>query len=123
MITMEVDATISKRGVDTTGSLGSLPPTTEKKVTTHVRTTPGKPVMLSGLYRSEMTTVVDKIPILGDIPILGLLFQKKSELETKSEVVIFVMPHIQAVEAEESDSAKRLAILYESLFRPAILAQ
>ncbi len=123
MITMEVDATVSKRGIDTTGTLGSLPPTTEKKVTTHVRTVAGKPVILSGLYRSDMTTVVDKIPILGDIPILGLLFQKKSELETKSEVVIFVMPHIETVEAEELNSEKRLATLYESLFRPAVLAR
>ncbi len=123
MITMEVDATVSKRGIDTTGTLGSLPPTTEKKVTSHVRTTPGKPIILSGLYRSDMTTIIDKVPILGDIPILGLLFQKKSESETKSEVVIFVMPHIEPVEAEAMDADKRIATLYKSLFRPAILAR
>jgi general secretion pathway protein D len=121
MITMEVDATVSKRGVDTTGTLGSLPPTTEKKVTTQVRTVAGKPVILSGLFRSDMTTVVDKIPILGDIPILGLLFQKKIETETKSEVVIFVMPHIETVETEELDSEKRIAGLYQNLFRPAVM--
>ena len=117
MITMVVDATVSKQGVDTASTAGSLPPTTEKKVSTQIRTFAGKPVILSGLYRWDTTSSIDKTPILGDIPILGWLFKKKIEKKIKSEVVIYIMPHIE--EPEKSiDTEKRLQRIYRNLFLP-----
>ena len=119
MITMEVDATISKRGVDTSANVAALPPTTEKKVASRVRTYSGKPVILSGLYRWDTSTSVSKTPILGDIPILGLLFQKRAETKTKSEIVIYIMPHIEVAE-EPPDKSRQLERLYHNLFLSAV---
>ncbi len=120
MITMKVDATVSKQGVDTSSSAGNLPPTTEKKVATQVRTFSGSPVILSGLYRWDETTVENKIPVLGDIPVLGLLFKSQKETKTKSEVAIFIMPRIETADDDGVDAERRIASAYDSLFHPAV---
>lgn len=48
--------------------------------------------MLSGLVKSEMAKDVAKVPILGQIPILGELFKSRRFRENKSELAIFITP-------------------------------
>jgi type II secretory pathway component GspD/PulD (secretin) len=120
MITMDVEASISKRGVDTSTTASSLPPTTEKKVATQVRTYSGSPVILSGLYRWDTTTTIQKLPILGDIPVLGLLFQKRIETKTKSEVVVYIMPHVEFEGNGSINTRDKLEFLYRHRFLPAL---
>ncbi len=54
----------------------------------------GKTVIIGGLIRKETTKVVNKIPLLGDIPLLGMLFRSKSVDKSDRELVIFITPHI-----------------------------
>ncbi len=54
----------------------------------------GETAILGGLIDSESSTEIDKVPLLGDIPLLGLLFRKNVETEKKSELIIFITPHI-----------------------------
>ena len=49
--------------------------------------------MLSGLVKSEMAKDVAKVPLLGQIPILGELFKSRSFRENQTELAIFVTPH------------------------------
>jgi general secretion pathway protein D len=88
MITMDVGATISKRGTDTTGTAGILPPTSENVVTTRVRTHSGEPVVIGGLIRQETTKTTSKVPVLGDIPLLGFLFRSMKDSVENTELVI-----------------------------------
>lgn len=48
--------------------------------------------MLSGLIKSEMAKDIAKVPLLGQIPILGELFKSRSFRENQSELAIFITP-------------------------------
>jgi len=58
----------------------------------------GEVAVIGGLTRDEETRVVGKIPLLGDIPILGHLFKKTTINRTKSELIIFIIPHVVPAE-------------------------
>jgi len=61
-----------------------------RKVTTSVTVWDGQTVALGGLIREDVQDVEDRIPILGDIPIIGRLFQSKAEDHFKRNLTIFV---------------------------------
>ena len=117
MITMDVSATVSKQASSDSGSTGALPTTTEKVVNTHVRTPVGKPVIIGGLIQQDKDVIIHKIPILGDIPLLGRLFQMRSETIDNTEMVIYILPHIEYPEDETDDLQRRLDGIYERLFQ------
>ena len=113
MITMEVGATVSKRGVNTSTTTGTLPPTSENVVKTLVRTPSGEPVVIGGLMRQEKTTTIAKVPFLGDIPLLGLLFQSKKDSVENTELVIYIVPHVDPGPRSDLDLGIRLERLYD----------
>jgi general secretion pathway protein D len=117
MITMKVSSTVSKRGADTSSATGDPPPTSEKVVSTNVRTGSGKPVVIGGLIQQEKTLVVQKTPVLGDIPLLGLLFQGRKETVTNTEMVIYIVPHVEYPERRVVDAGRRMEALYRNLVR------
>jgi general secretion pathway protein D len=54
----------------------------------------GRTVVIGGLMQDSKTETVRKVPILGDIPVLGFFFRRKIEDKTKTELLIFLTPHI-----------------------------
>ncbi|MFC1737785.1 secretin and TonB N-terminal domain-containing protein [Planctomycetota bacterium] len=54
----------------------------------------GQTVVLGGLRKKDVTRQVNKVPILGDIPLVGLLFRFEGEDTITSEMVVFITPHI-----------------------------
>jgi len=54
----------------------------------------GKTIVLGGLIKDSESDVVSKVPLLGDIPLLGLFFRSKAKVTTKREIVVFITPHI-----------------------------
>ena len=63
---------------------------TSRNVTTSIVIWDGQTVVMGGLIREELTTIKDKVPILGDIPLLGWLFRSEGEYSTKKNLLIFV---------------------------------
>jgi general secretion pathway protein D len=61
---------------------------------TVVVTPDGEPVVIGGLMVNDKTSSENKIPILGDIPVIGNLFKHKTSSDTKNELMIFLTPHI-----------------------------
>ena len=61
-----------------------------RKVTTSVVVWDGQTVVLGGLIREDLVKYDDKIPLLGDIPVLGRLFRSKGEYSQKKNLLIFV---------------------------------
>lgn len=61
---------------------------------TNVLVNDGETVVLGGLYEDTKTNSVDKVPVMGDIPFLGKLFQSKSKVENKQELLIFITPKV-----------------------------
>jgi type II secretory pathway component GspD/PulD (secretin) len=93
MITMRVDAAVSKQD-EAGASSTNPPPTSARSVNTQVRTRSGTPIIIGGLLQLEKTESKSRVPILGYIPLLGLLFQKRVMSDTTSEMVIYIIPHV-----------------------------
>lgn len=66
----------------------------ERSADTVVTTPDGQTVVIGGLMESDKANTVQKIPYLGDIPLLGKLFQRKVDSNAKTELIIFLTPHI-----------------------------
>jgi type II secretory pathway component GspD/PulD (secretin) len=54
----------------------------------------GQPIVIGGLIRNEERTTVAKIPLLGDIPIIGWLFRREITTRLDSEVVFIITPRV-----------------------------
>ncbi|MDH3693194.1 MAG: type IV pilus secretin PilQ [Gammaproteobacteria bacterium] len=65
-----------------------------KEITTEVLLDNGETVVIGGIYQQEETQSVTKIPILGDIPLLGNMFRKKTRDDERRELLIFLTPRI-----------------------------
>lgn len=67
-----------------------------REVITSVLVRDGETVVIAGLVGQESVEGTAKIPFLGDIPFLGILFQRKDFRDRKTELMIFVTPHLMA---------------------------
>ena len=56
----------------------------------------GNTVVIGGLMQDQKTSTLQKVPFLGDIPVLGVLFQNNHVDRTKTELLIFITPHVAA---------------------------
>lgn len=80
--------------IDWANTVDGIPSFTEKSIKTNVVIGNQSTIILGGLISSSSSQDVDKIPLLGDIPILGMLFTSKAFKEGKSELVFFITPEI-----------------------------
>ncbi len=112
MITIATKSIVSKRGTDMSDQAGSLPPTSENVISTQARTPSGRPIVISGIIRQEKTRQTNKVPLLGDIPLLGYLFRSQKDTVTNTELVIYIVPHLEYREPEEADAGARIGRLY-----------
>jgi len=65
-----------------------------RRASTTVELGDGQSFAIAGLLRENVRTLVSKFPLLGDIPILGALFQSKEFQKENTELVIIVTPHL-----------------------------
>lgn len=93
-VRMRISAEYSKQGVELAEG-DNPPPTSEKRVDTTVRTEAGKPIILAGLLQREREEERRPVPILGRIPLLRRLFRPGRKDEEVSELVIYLVPHIE----------------------------
>jgi general secretion pathway protein D len=68
----------------------ALPAFSVREITTTVNVWDGQTVVLGGLVSSLVNTETDSVPVLGDVPILGRLFQSDQKTEDKRNLMIFV---------------------------------
>ncbi len=71
-----------------------MPVFSSRRVNTALTIYDGYTVAVGGLMREDVQNVEDKVPILGDIPVIGRLFQTKAENRIKSNLIIFVTAQI-----------------------------
>lgn len=81
-------------GTGLTFSGFQIPTIRARRVETEVELRPGQHLAIAGLMENRWQETVDKIPILGDIPILGVFFRSESARQDQSELLVLVTPHI-----------------------------
>jgi len=76
------------------GGLAEAPTTAKRSAETTLIIENNKTVALGGLMRNDTEHTVSKTPFLGDIPLFGNLFKKESKKSVKTNLLIFITPHI-----------------------------
>ena len=71
-----------------------IPGINTRRASTTIELTDGQSFAIAGLLRDSVVEEISKFPFLGDIPILGVLFQSKSFLKKETELIIIVTPHL-----------------------------
>lgn len=69
---------------------------TSRTADTNVRMRSGETLIIGGLINDEEQRTLQKLPFLGDIPILGNLFKNRTHTKTKTEVILILTPYISA---------------------------
>jgi len=76
---------------------GDVPQIAKSEITTAVLVNDGQTVVIGGVYEFRSQEDLQKVPFLGDVPVLGNLFKKKGRSSGKAELLIFVTPKVLAV--------------------------
>jgi type IV pilus assembly protein PilQ len=75
--------------------IGGLVPTIDTtNVETEALVGDGQTLVLGGIFQMESLETIEKVPVLGDIPVVGKMFRNKSTDQTKREILIFITPRI-----------------------------
>ena len=91
-INMVVNATQNSPGANLGG--GSVPSITTKTVTTEVMVENGGTVVIGGVFTQDISDATNKVPLLGDVPVVGWLFKSNVKSDKKTEMLIFITPKI-----------------------------
>jgi general secretion pathway protein D len=97
----------------------SVPVIAKRSADTVVVTPNGQPVIIGGLMQNSKTGTEYKVPILGDIPLLGNLFKRQKKDGNKTELLIFMTPHIVETPAQLlalSEKERAAAVLPKKAF-------
>ncbi|MFW6035235.1 MAG: secretin N-terminal domain-containing protein [Halothermotrichaceae bacterium] len=94
--------------------VNGLPPVNTREVETNVRLKDGETLAIGGLIQEYGQETESKIPILGDIPILGHIFKNEYSDEDNTELVIFITPHVVGdIEEEKVKDLKSSVVVSE----------
>jgi type II secretory pathway component GspD/PulD (secretin) len=124
-VTLEVTAILAEneeivltvdveQSVRTGESLDGVPVIDTRKQNTSLLLKDGQVVIMGGLRRREKTSQVTKIPLLGDLPLLGNLFRSQHDIVLNSELVVLLSPHIHRGEAVPDGVRKKFDELREN---------
>jgi pilus assembly protein CpaC len=94
MVTLRVSPSVSEITELVETSTGPQPVLSTRKLNTTVRLRDGQTLVLAGLLQDDLREIVSKVPMLGDIPVLGTLFRSSSYQEKKTDLLVAVTPHI-----------------------------
>lgn len=96
MVTLDLKPKITAiiDDADVTVEGTTVPQLTTREASTSVMIKDGHTLVIGGLISDVVTDSESKIPFLGDIPLLGRLFSHKSKVKSKTDLLIFITPHI-----------------------------
>ena len=93
-INMKVEVTQDAVGEVIGTSTGGVPSINTKKIRTQVLIDNGGTVVIGGVYNQDESKNESKVPLLGDVPILGWLFKTQIDTNNKRELLVFISPKI-----------------------------
>ncbi len=118
-VTLDFFAEISNIQGSNAATAGSNPIFSKRNVKTNATVIDKQTIVLGGLISTESTKIVNKVPLLGDLPLLGYLFRRTTESSNRRNLMIFMTPHVLRNKAqadrvtdlkkgEQSESRKKL---------------
>ena len=105
-VTMKIKPEISdstRTDITSEGVITQVPIVTTSEAETTVMVKDGVTIIIGGLRKDKREKTVKKIPVLGDIPLLGFAFRSTEDNVTKTELVILLTPHLMSGESSYTD--------------------
>jgi general secretion pathway protein D len=106
LIRLEIKSEFSKLIEDVTAVSLDTPTTATREAETIVSMNSGSTVVIGGLIRDDKITIEKKVPLIGDIPLIGGLFKFRKDQLQKTNLLFFITPHI-AVSQEDLEQITR----------------
>ena len=97
-VKLNLDPEVSARGVNVTFGSAQIPIIATRKAHTQVSLKDGSTLGIGGMMRKQTTNGTSKVPLLGDIPILGYLFKSKSKDDETTNLLIFITAKVVSAE-------------------------
>ena len=95
LVVMQIDETIDEiSGSISIQNVGAVPTTTSRKLSAEVAVRDGETIILGGFIRNSDNKTSSGVPILRDIPLLGLLFQSKTDSKDRKELLVMMQPTV-----------------------------
>jgi MSHA biogenesis protein MshL len=119
VINMSIMPSITERTGTATSRLGDqVPIVSVRETDTLVRVREGETIVIAGLMQDRTSADTSKVPVLGDIPLVGGLFRREERTKRKTDLVILLTPTIMTREAITASSAADEQRLYEAQRKP-----
>ena len=107
IVKLEIDTKFTKLIEGVTGLSASTPTTATREAKTTVALKSNSTIAIGGLIRDDKVTVEKKVPFLGDIPLIGGLFKYKKDTLQKTNLLIFITPHILSTQDDLEQITER----------------
>jgi MSHA biogenesis protein MshL len=119
IIHLSITPSITERTGTATSRLGDqVPIVAVRETDTMVRVHEGETIVIAGLMQERALTETSKVPVLGDIPVVGGLFQRKGVTKRKTDLVILLTPTVLSPGEIAATAASDLQRLYEQQKAP-----
>jgi len=96
LVRLDIDSEFTKLIEEVTTPSTDTPTTAKRQAQTVVSMNSGSTVVIGGLIRDDKVTIEKKIPLISDIPLVGGLFKFQRERLQKTNLLIFITPHVMA---------------------------
>ena len=100
LIRLEIDSEFTKLIEDVTTPSPDTPTTAKRTAQTVVTMGSGATVVIGGLIRDDTIRVEKKVPLVGDVPLVGALFRSQRDRSQKTNLLFFITPHVMANQEE-----------------------
>ena len=100
LIRLEIDSEFTKLIEDVTTASTDTPTTAKRQAQTVVSMKSGSTVVIGGLIRDDKVTIEKKVPFVGDIPLVGELFKYRRNRLQKTNLLIFITPHVMSTQED-----------------------
>ena len=119
VINMSIMPSITERTGTATSRLGDqVPIVSVRETDTLVRVHEGETIVIAGLMQDRASTDISKVPILGDVPLVGGLFRREERSKRKTDLVILLTPTVMTRDAVAASAADDEQRLYEAQRKP-----
>lgn len=113
-VSLEVDQSLSEAGENELTSVDS-PVVLSRKLKTKVTAKSGQTIILAGLISENKSSLETEVPVFGDIPVLGALFETNSKSDVRTELVVLITPRVIENDSDIDSITEALSETYKRL--------